>query len=98
MEQFKNQAENQLPSRSSPNQPFGFGIMRLPGRGRSRAEADALGLGPLSRGGVADERIEVSLLGDLAGLSISNESAGGFEVGHQARACKMGSIFSEFLF
>ena len=52
-------------------------MMRLPTRGRT--DADALGLG--HSGGVSDERIEVSILGPLAGLSISNESEGGFEVG-----------------
>ena len=84
MEQFKNQADNQSPVRSSSNQPFGglggIGVIRLPGRGRT-ADPEALGLPLPNRGGVSDEsRIEVSLLGDLAGLSISNESTGGFEV------------------
>lgn len=74
MEQYKNQAEDQ----SSPNQPqttsssspppFGsLGIMRLPGRGSRRAD-------PRLVPGVEDETIEASLLGDLAVLSISNDS------------------------
>ena len=81
MEQFINQAEdlspqsstNQQqapPSSSSPSssssQPFGnFGMMRIPGRGR-RTDRHVPG--------VEDETIEASLLGELAVLSISNES------------------------
>jgi len=80
MEQFKNQADDQPASRPSSNQPFGglagIGIMRLPGRGRT-TDSEPLGMPLSGRGGVAEERIEVSLLGDLAGLSISNENVGG---------------------
>lgn len=84
MEKFKNQAEDQPASRSSANPPFGglggIGMMRLPGRVRSGGDPEALGLPLPGRGRVSDERIEVSLLGDLAGLSISNENVGGFDV------------------
>lgn len=83
MEQFKNQAEDQPASRSTANPPFGglggIGMMRLPGRVRS-GDTEGLGLPLPGRGRVSDERIEVSLLGDLAGLSISNENVGGFDV------------------
>ncbi len=79
MEQFKNEAEDQP---RSPNQPLnalgGLGMgARLPGRGR-KLDSNALVMTPGR--GVSDERIEVSMLGELAGLSISNESEGGFQV------------------
>lgn len=85
MEKFKNQAEDQ-----PANPPFGglggIGMMRLPGRVRSGADPEPLGLPLPGRGRVSDERIEVSLLGDLAGLSISNENVGGFDVsGYERR-------------
>ena len=83
MEQFKNEAEEQPPSRAPASQPFGLGglgmMSRLPGRGRN-IDPEGMPLSP--RGGVSDERIEVSYLGDLAKLSISNEAVGGFEVSY----------------
>ena len=89
MEQFKNEAEEQPPSRPPASQTFGLGglgmMSRLPGRGRN-VDPEGIGLSPLSpRRGVSDERIEVSFLGDLAKLSISNEAVGGFEVSHVPR-------------
>ncbi len=82
MEQFKNEAEDQPPPSRSDNQPFGglagMGMGgRLPKRGR---KLDPSSLGIASGRGVSDERIEVSILGELAGLSISNESEGGFQM------------------
>ena len=80
MEQYINQAEDPAmssssnqpqssspPSSSSSSQPFGMGIMRMPGRGGRRSD-------PRLIPGVGDETIEASLLGDLAVLSISNDS------------------------
>ena len=80
MEQYINQAvedqsspppSNQRESSSPPpssSQPFGsLAMMRMPGRGSRRAD-------PRLVPGVGDETIEASLLGDLAVLSISNDS------------------------
>ena len=79
MEQFINQASEDKTSPSSTNpqqpspppsssQPFGsLGMMRMPGRGSRRAD-------PRLVPGVGDETIEASLLGDLAVLSIANDS------------------------
>ena len=93
MEQFKNQAEDQPATHPSTNAPFGgltgIGIMRLPGRARSAADPEALGIPLSGRGGISEERIEVSLLGDLAGLSISNENVGGGIDVSVCRMCRM---------
>ena len=79
MEQFINQAQEDVTSSMSTNpqhpspsssssQPFGsLGMMRMPGRGSRRAD-------PRLVPGVGDETIEASLLGDLAVLSIANDS------------------------
>ena len=83
MEQYINQAaedqSSQPPSSSSSNQqqsssppssskPFGsIGMMRMPGRGGRRVD-------PRLVPGVGDETIEASLLGDLAVLTITDES------------------------
>lgn len=85
MEQYINQAaddqSSQPPSSSSSNQqqpsssppsssskPFGsLGMMRMPGRGGRRVD-------PRLVPGVGDETIEASLLGDLAVLTITDDS------------------------
>ena len=89
MQQYINQAEDQSPSStnqqqsSSPpssSQPFGsLGIMRMPGRGGRRSD-------PRLIPGVGDETIEASLLGDLAVLSIANDS-------HEVCMCVVYAVF-----
>ena len=87
MEQLKNQVEEQPPAgaasaaRPSPaSQPlFGMGgIMRLPGRMAAGATGSSEALP--GQEGLSDERIDAIRLGPLAGLSISNESTGVFDV------------------
>jgi hypothetical protein len=81
MEQYINQADEDQssPPPSSSNQqqpsppssstkPFGsLGMMRMPGRGGRRVD-------PRLVPGVGDETIEASLLGDLAVLTITDDS------------------------
>ena len=82
MEQFKNQAEGGDHNRPNPNPPFpglgGMDMIRLPGQGR-RTNPDALGMLP-NQAALSEEGIGASILGDLAGLSVSNEATAGFEV------------------
>ena len=73
MKQYAYEAENQTPPASSqqsaassqPPSAFGMGIIRLPGR-MPGSDNEALG--------VAEDAIQASLLGDLAVLSIANET------------------------
>ena len=62
-----NQQRSSSPSSSSSKSFGSLGMMRMPGRGSRRAD-------PRLVPGVGDETIEASLLGDLAVLSISNDS------------------------
>ena len=79
MEQYKNEAEGEEHSIPSPSGSFhglgSQGMIRMPGSSRRLANPDAFGMAQLS-----EEGIEAAILGDLVGLTVSDEATRGLEV------------------